>query len=132
MAQWRHVENGYGDAINIQTGSTNQGLTYDSTFENPTPNGVGYQKESIAGNENLAVNTALGQWYLAQAVDTSVGYEHAFQLAVQQQIGEGARAWVFEINGSGNLGRNLPWALGKVRNSAKHRQSDRTKRGPSF
>jgi hypothetical protein len=109
-AMWN---NGYGDAINIQTGSTNQGLTYGSTFENPTPNGVGYQKESIAGNEQLALNTALGQWYLAQAVDTSEGYEHAFQLAVERQIGDGARAWVFEINGSGNLGRNLPWALGR-------------------
>ena len=108
-AMWN---NGYGDAINIQTGSTNQGLTYDSTFENPTPNGVGYQKESIAGNENLAINTALGAWYLAQAVDTSVGHEHAFQLSVQREIGTGAKAWVFEINGSGNLGRNLPWALG--------------------
>ncbi|HEX4030707.1 MAG TPA: carboxypeptidase regulatory-like domain-containing protein [Terracidiphilus sp.] len=109
-AMWN---NGYGDAINIQTGSSNQGLTYDATFENPTPNGVGYQKESIAGNEQLALNTALGQWYLAQAVDTSEGYEHAFQLAVQQQIGNGTRAWVFEINASGNLGRNLPWALGR-------------------
>ena len=104
--------NGYGDAINIQTGSKNQGLTYDSTFENPTPNGRGYQKESIAGNEQLALSTALGQWYLAQAIDTSVGYEHTFQLAVQRQIGADDRAWVFEINASGNLGRNLPWALG--------------------
>ncbi|MGB6745597.1 MAG: TonB-dependent receptor [Terracidiphilus sp.] len=109
-ADWN---NGYGDAINIQTGTSNQGLTYNSTFENPTPNNVGYIAESIRGNEQLALNTALGQWYLAQAIDTSEGYEHAFQLAVQRQIGNGARAWVFEINGSGNLGRNLPWALGR-------------------
>ena len=108
-AMWN---NGYGDALNIQTGSKDQGLTYDATFENPTPDGVGYQKQSIAGNEQLALTTALGQWYLAQATDTSAGYEHAFQVALQQQIGEGAKAWVFELNASGNLGRNLPWALG--------------------
>ena len=42
-AMWN---NGYGDAINIQTGSTNQGLTYNSSFENPTPNGVGYKRKA--------------------------------------------------------------------------------------
>jgi hypothetical protein len=109
-ADWN---NGYGNSISIQTGTNDQGLTYGHTFENPTPNGEGYIAESIRGNEQLSLNTALGQWYLAQAVDTSVGYEHTFQIDAQKQIGDGANAWVLDMNASGNLGRNLPWALGR-------------------
>jgi hypothetical protein len=104
--------NGYGDAIAVEQSSPDGGLTYPSTLADPTPNGSGFQ-QYIAGNEQLALNTALGQWYLAQAVDTSVGFEQNFQIAVQQQIGSGAKAWVLELNGSGTLGRNLQWGLGK-------------------
>lgn len=104
--------NGYGDAVSIQNGTSDNGLTYIHTFDNPTPNNQGFQPYQ-KGSEQLVLNTALGQWYLAQARNTYPGYEHALQLSVQQQVGDGARAWVFEVNGSANLGRQLPWWLGQ-------------------
>ncbi len=104
--------NGYGDTISVQSGTSDNGLTYPKSLSNPTPGGAGFLPYA-KGSEQNVLNTALGQWYLAQATNTYPGYEHAIQLSLQQQIGSGAKAWVFEANFSANLGRQLPFMLGK-------------------
>jgi hypothetical protein len=107
-AAWNNAD---GGSASIQRGSTNNGLTYGPTFQNPMLGGIGYIPY-VAGSEQTVLNTALGQWYLAQATNTYPGYEHAFQFSLQQQLGSGAKAWVLEANVSATLGRKLPWADG--------------------
>ncbi len=104
--------NGYGNAISIQRGTSDNGLTYPATIGTPTPGGVGFQQYA-KGSEQNVLNTALGQWYLAQAINTYPGYEHAFQFSLQHQLGSGPKAWVLEANVSANLGRQLPFQLGQ-------------------
>ncbi len=107
-ASWN---NGYGDSANIQHGTADNGLTYPNSLSTPMPGGAGF-KTYAKGSEELVLNTALGQWYLAQARNTYPGYEHAFQFSLQKQLGTGANAWVFEANVSANLGRELPFMFG--------------------
>ena len=102
----------YGDTINIQRGTSDNGLTYPRTFQNPAPGGDGY-RPAAHGSESEAVNAALGSWYAAEDTNTSAGYEHVFQLSLQQSLGAGAGAWILEANFSANLGRDLPFWLGR-------------------
>lgn len=107
-AAWNNAD---GGSASIQRGTSNNGLTYGPTFQTPMPGGVGYIPYA-PGSETSVLNTALGQWYLAQATNTYPGYEHAFQFSLQHELGSGAKAWVFEANVSANLGRKLPFWLG--------------------
>lgn len=104
--------NGYGDAVSLQRGTADNGLTYPATLETPTPGGAGFVPYAKGSEQNL-LNTAMGQWYMAQATNTYPGYEHAVQLSLQQQLGSGSKAWVLEANFSANLGRQLPFVLGQ-------------------
>jgi hypothetical protein len=104
--------NGFGDSVSIQRGTSDNGLTYPRTFTNPTPNGNGFLPVPH-GKESVIVNTALGSWYLAEATNTYPGYEHAVQFSLQQSLGSGQNAWVLEGNFSANLGRELPFWLGQ-------------------
>ena len=104
--------NGFGDSVSIQRGTSDNGLTYPRTFTTPTPNGNGFLPVPH-GKESVIVNTALGSWYLAQATNTYPGYEHAVQFSLQQSLGSGANTWVLEGNFSANLGRELPFWLGQ-------------------
>jgi hypothetical protein len=104
--------NGYGGSMGVERGTSDNGLTYTSTLENPTPNGAGYHPYVAGSEEQTVLDTALGAWYVSEATNTYPGLEHTAQLSVEQEVGRGQNAWVFELSGGANLGRKLPWWLG--------------------
>ncbi|HZT29021.1 MAG TPA: TonB-dependent receptor [Bryobacteraceae bacterium] len=106
---------GYGDfARFLQGGTPDNGLTFPLTFNNPMPNGVGYVPSPFVTRDVTAVNNSLvGNWFIANAWDQYPGYEHVVQFGIQREVGSGNKAWVVEGNFNANLGRDLPYWLGK-------------------
>lgn len=104
--------NGYTDKISVQRGTADNGLTYPRTFQQVVLPGGDGLIPAANGKQSVITNTALGSWYLSQAVNSYPGYEHLFQFSLQHQLGAGANAWVVEANLSANLGRQLPFWLG--------------------
>lgn len=102
---------GYGDAARlVQGGSPDGGLTFPLTFDQPMPGGTGYVKLT---SDVAALNkSVMGNWFLSSAKNINPGHEHVIQLGIQREVGSGNRAWVVELNYSGNLGRGLPYYLG--------------------
>lgn len=102
---------GYGDLARlVQGGSPDGGLTFPLSFSQPMPGGTGYVRLTT---DVAALNrSVMGNWFLASAPNINPGHEHVLQLSVQREIGSGNKAWVVELNYSGNLGRGLPYYLG--------------------
>jgi hypothetical protein len=106
---------GYGDfARFLQGGTPDNGLTFPLTFNNPMPGGVGYVASPFVSRNVAALNNSLvGNWFIANAWNQYPGYEHVLQFGIQREVGSGNKAWVLEVNFNANLGRDLPFWLGK-------------------
>jgi hypothetical protein len=102
---------GFSDLARLpQDGSSDGGLTYLNSFTNPLPNGDGYVR--YTRDIDYLNSQVMGNWWLSQTDRFSQGYEHAIQLSVQREIGEGRNAWVAEIAFSGLYSKNLPFYIG--------------------
>ncbi len=102
---------GYGDAARlIQGGTPDGGLTFPLSFSNPMPGGAGLVR--LTRDVDALNKSVMGNWFVSSATNVSPGYEHAFHLGVQREVGSGTNTWLLEANYSGNLGRKLPYYLG--------------------
>ena len=100
---------GFGDAARFN-GTSDNGLTYPLTFDNPMPGGAGYVPFSRDIN---ALNIAsMGTWLVIPAYVMQPGYEHTISFGIQRQLGTGDNSWVIEANYNAQLGRELPFYLG--------------------
>ncbi|HZT28817.1 MAG TPA: TonB-dependent receptor [Bryobacteraceae bacterium] len=106
---------GYGDfARFLQGGTPDNGLTFPITFNQPMPGGVGYVPSPFVSRDVTALNNSLvGNWFIANAWNQYPGYEHVVQFGVQREVGSGNKSWVLEVNFNANLGRDLPFWLGR-------------------
>ncbi len=102
---------GYGDAARlIQGGTADGGVTFPLRFSNPMPGGAGLVR--LTRNIDALNRSVMGNWFVSSATNLSPGYEHAFHIGVQREVGSGSNSWLLEANYSGNLGRTLPYYLG--------------------
>lgn len=102
---------GYGDAARlIQGGTSDGGMSFPLTFSNPMPGGAGLVR--LTRDIDALNRSVMGNWFVSSATNLSPGYEHAFHVGIQREVGSGNNAWLVEANLTGNLGRTLPYYLG--------------------
>jgi len=102
---------GYGDAARlIQGGTADGGVSFPLSFSNPMPGGAGLVR--LTRDVDALNRSVMGNWFVSSATNLSPGYEHAFHVGIQREIGSGGNAWLLEANYSGNMGRTLPYYLG--------------------